>query len=371
MKKFATIAGSIALLIGAVIPAMAAGNNCSNGTTGPLSHDYCYITNTSDVNVSNTNSLNLTNSVTAVSNTGHNSASYNTLGGNITTGNATLNATVNNVGNINTTTVTGGPSAANNSGSNNITGPSSDNRVTITNSQRVNVVNSNQADVRNTVDATADSGYNNGNYNTGPANVQTGSTVLGVNLQNHLNDSATGISAGAGGAGGNSVANDTTGPFSTDYVDVVNSANATVNNPNYLSLGNSVAVVSRSGNNGASYNTLGGNIGTGGSSAGVGMNNEGNISTTTIQMAMGGFANDGSNGVTGPLSDNRTTLLNSFGTSVSNPNNANVTNSDTDVADTGSNASNYNTGGGAVWAGLSDLWKTISNHLNDSLTVIQ
>lgn len=370
MKKLITLAGSVALFAATVLPAVAA-NNCSNSTTGPFATNYCTITNSSSVSVTNTNNANITNNVTAVSHSGGNSASYNTLGGAITTGNASLNATVSNVANVNTTTVSGGPAASSNSGVNEITGPYSDNRITITNVQSVGVNNINNAHVANNVAATSDSGANLADYNTGPAAIQTGSSRVGLTLNNHLNDSATGIAAGAGGSGSNSGENSTTGPFSTDYITITNTASAAVNNMNNLELANAVNVLSRSGANSASYNTLGGGIDTGSAVAGVGVGNEGNINTTTVQMAMGGFGDGCSQEVTGPFSDNRCELLDNFAVAVNNPNNSNVVNNDTDVADSGNNLSDYNTGGGSVLTGLTDLVKSILTHMNDSLTVIQ
>ena len=370
MKKIAILAGSVALLVATVLPAVAA-NNCTNSTTGPLATNYCTITNSSSVSVNNTNNANISNSVSTLSNSGGNSASYNTLGAAITTGNATLNATVSNLANVNTTTVNGGPAASSNSGVNEITGPNSDDRVTITNTQSVAVNNINNVDAVNRIAATSDSGNNVANYNTGPATIQTGSSRVGLALNNHFNDSATGISAGAGGTGSNSGLNSTTGPFSTDYVTITNTAAAAVNNVNNLGLDNTVDVLSRSGANSASYNTLGGDIGTGNATGTVGLDNEGNINTTTVQMAMGGFGDGCSQEITGPLSDNRCELLDNFAVAVNNPNNSNVTNSDSDVVDSGNNASDYNTGGGSGVAGLTDLVKSILNHLNDSWTVIQ
>ncbi len=370
MKKLISIAGSVALFAATVFPAIAA-NNCVNDTTGPFAANYCTINNTSTVNVTNTNNATVTNNVTARSNSGNNSASYNTLGGAISTGNATLNGTVSTVANINTTTVSGGPAASGNSGTNNITGPYSDNRNTINNANTNVVNNVNSASVNNSVNVTADSGSNVADYNTGPASVMTGASRLNVSVGNHLNDSATGISAGAGGTGSNSGFNGTTGPFSTDYNTINNTASATVNNVNSLDLSNVLFALSRSGNNSASYNTLGGTIGTGSAAAGVGLSNEGNINTTTVALNMGGFGNSGVSDITGPYSDNRNTLLNNFMVSVANPNSSSVVNLDHDVADSGSNVSDYNTAGGGVVAGWSDLVKSILNHLNDTLNVIQ
>ncbi|MBI4990730.1 hypothetical protein HZB96_01395, partial [Candidatus Gottesmanbacteria bacterium] len=175
MKKFVTIAGSVALMVAAVLPALAVGNNCSNGTTGPLSTNSCTVKNTSNVTVNNINDAQITNNVTARSNSGGNTASNNTLGGAVSTGNATLNATVSNTANINTTTVSGGPAASGNSGSNHITGPGDptddpnniDNQVWIENLRQVAVDNNNAAVVNNTVNVTANTGENGADNNTG------------------------------------------------------------------------------------------------------------------------------------------------------------------------------------------------------------
>ncbi len=388
MKKLISIAGSVALLISSAMPAIAA-NNCSNETTGPLSTNYCTVTNSSTVTVNNINDAKIINNVSAKVNTGGNSASYNTLGGAITTGQASLNASVGNVANINTTTVTGGPSASDNTGSNGITGPESDNRVTITNTRVVDVTNSNTALVTNNVDARVNSGFNKADFNTGPASVTTGNSNLDLAVATHVNDNATGISAGAGGTGGNTADNSTTGPLSTNYVDMFNTSLVTVNNINDMMVANNVKARTNTGRNSASFNTLGGAIDTGNAGAEVGINTEGNINTTTIQQALGGFVNDAGNGVTGPLSDNRTQLLNNQNIVVENWNNKckshnasslgdyecdprdlGVVNNDDDRANTGDNKSDFNTGGGATLTGLADLYKSIVTHINDSLTLI-
>jgi hypothetical protein len=173
MKKIITLAGSIALLAAAVIPAIAAGNNCENSTTGAMSTNYCNVNNTSSVKVENINDALIKNDVKATSNTGGNSASYNTLGGTVHTGNSSLNASVSSVANVNTTTISGGPSASNNNGLNEITGPYSDNRININNVRALNVENSNTARVDNKVETESNTGDNNADYNTGPASITT------------------------------------------------------------------------------------------------------------------------------------------------------------------------------------------------------
>lgn len=394
MKKVATLAGSVALFALTMLPVMAA-NNCVNNTTGPLSNNFCTLTNSTNVTVNNVNDARIINNVTSRTNTGGNSASTNTLGGNITTGNASSNITVASVANVNTTNVTVGLTASNNAAGNVITGPTSNNTATLTNANRTRVENSNTATVDNTVVADSDTGNNRADTNTGPANIRTGNAWLGIGVANHVNDNATLVAADVNGTGNNTVENSTTGPLSNNFATLLNSADVAVTNVNDLRVSNIVTALSRTGNNSASTNTLGGDIVTGNAGAGIGLDTQGNINTTDVALAMGGFANnDASNGVTGPSSNNVNTITNARNAVVDNWNNkcrshnANdrfgegengtcdvndlgVVNIDTDIVDAGNNTADTNTGGGAVLTGVADLWKSILVHLNDSLTVIR
>ena len=385
MKKIEKFVGAAALLAATLVPAFAAGNSCTNSTTGPSSNNTCSVTNTNTATVNNVNDAIIRNTVTAFSNTGNNSASNNTLGGNVTTGNASLNATVSSVANVNTTNLTVGMGSSSNSGINEITGPFSNNDAFVTNTRTANIWNSNTASVNNVVNATADTGSNRADNNTGPAVVRSGSASLGVNVLNHVNDSLTAVALGSGGTGNNTAGNSTTGPSSNNTATVTNTSDATVNNVNDLIINNIVDVLANTGRNRASNNTLGADITTGNAAAGVGVDNEGNINTTQVAMALGGFSQDASNGVTGPFSNNDTFLTNTNTTLVENWNNKcrshnapincdptdlGVFNVDNDVADSGSNIADNNTGGGDVIAGWASLWKNLLTHLNDSLTVI-
>ncbi len=371
MKKIVSIASSVVLLASSVVPVFAA-NSCTNGTTGPMSENYCTVVNTNSVAVNNTNDANIVNNVTATSNTGHNSASMNTLGGSVITGNASLSVGVSNTANINTTSISGGPAASGNVAGNSITGPASTNVVDITNSNVVGVNNNNKADIRNTIMATSDTGWNLANTNTGPAEVLTGSASMSVGLVNRANDSATSIAAGAGGTGGNSAVNDTTGPMSGNFVTLTNTSNTFVTNTNSMDVMNSVIATANTGHNSASFNTLGGEIRAGNAAGQVEIGTTGNINTTSITAAMGGFTNTSGNLVTGPMSTNVETLVNSQDIRVENINaKGNVKNFDIDIADTGWNVANTNTGGGDIYAGLSQLVKRIETYINDSFTVIK
>lgn len=401
MRKIAILTGSAMMLVSSVLPAMAdttaAGNTCTNSTTGPMSLNSCTIKNTSTVTVNNVNDAIVNNNVTSSSNTGGNEASMNTLGGSVVTGNAALSSNVSTVANVNTTKITGGAAASGNVGGNEITGPQSTNLVFIENQHKTAVDNSNTARVTNNVSSSADTGNNRANLNTGPATVTTGNSQLGVTVGTHVNDSLTEIMAGAGGTGGNQAYNSTTGPLAINSVTIINRNRTSVDNVNDMLVTNNVNASSNSGGNEAKTNTLGGTITTGSAKAGVGVDTEGNINTTKLTLSMGGFGNYGENSVTGPgfgasqydpliwIENNQDVVVENWNNKCRSHNadtidggldecdvrDLGVTNSVNAVSDTGRNLSNVNTGGGDVLAGMSELLQNVLVHMNDSFTTIQ
>ena len=300
MKKIATLIGSAALLAASLIPAFAASNECTNGTTGPFSNNTCSITNTDNITVNNVNDAQIINKIKVESNTGGNSASYNTLGGSVISGNASVNATVSNVANINTTNITAGYlGSAHNIGGNVVTGPYSNNESFITNTFNAEVYNSNTASVKNDVEVESETGENNADFNTGPGMIDTGNAWSSLVVGTHVNDDWTKIIGGAGGTGVNEAENSTTGPFSNNTVSLTNTLVGRVANINDLQIKNKVEVEAETGENTANKNTLGGEVLSGNAFAGLCVDNQGNINTTLI--AMGGFEdNFGSNNITGP-----------------------------------------------------------------------
>lgn len=411
MKKFATLIGSAALFAAAIIPAIAASNECTNSTTGPFSNNTCTILNTDNITVNNVNDAQIKNYVKVKSDTGDNSASYNTLGGAVKTGNAASNVTVSNVANINTTNITAAlAGSAQNRGGNAITGPYSDNTSFIGNNFQADVYNSNTASVFNKVEVESETGENNADYNTGPASVDTGNAWASLLLGTHTNDSYTQIMGGAGGTGHNFADNSTTGPFSNNTVTLLNNYRAGVANVNDMQVKNFVDVGAETGENTANKNTLGGEVLTGNAFAGAGVNTEGNVNTTLIAMAMGGFDNEGSNSVTGPngsgdpndvyIANTREILVENWnnkceshnadrldkplwwrwfrGSNFINtdhkeecdPENLGVLNDVEAESETGENNSDFNTGGGSVESGFAEMLQQVLTHLNDVLVEI-
>jgi hypothetical protein len=371
MRKFISLAGSMAILAASVLPAIATGNNCVNETTGPLSSNFCTVTNTNSVKVTNENDADIKNDVKVTANSGHNTASMNTLGGSVVTGNASVDASLSNTANVNTTSVSGGPAASGNVGKNSVTGADSNNVITLTNVNDVEVENENDARVENEVDAVADSGWNRADMNTGPGYVRSGNSSMEVGVVNRVNDSATAVVGGAGGTGGNQATNQTTGALSSNFVTMTNVSDVKVENENDMDVKNGVKAVANTGWNSASSTTLGGEIRSGNAVGDVDLETEGNINTTSVTSAMGGFANVSGNSVTGPMSVNTESLVNSQDVEVANENkSADVENEDFDLVDTGWNRADMNTGGGSILSGMSDLVKRICVYVNDSFTVI-
>lgn len=393
MKKIATLVGATALLAATVLPALAA-NNCGNSTTGPGSNNTCSVSNSSNVTVNNVNDAQIVNDVRTKSYTGGNSASNNTLGGTITTGNASLNTTVGTVANVNTTNVTAGFGGGNNYGYNAVTGPFSNNDAFVTNDYRVVANNSNTASVDNDVDAKASTGKNRADNNTGPAAIQTGNAWLSTMVGTHVNDNLTAVSL-TGASGNNTAGNSTTGPFSSNNAVIDNSARVTINNVNDLQVENDVDVRARTGRNSASNNTLGGDITTGNATAGLVVDTEGNINTSLVAMALGGFANDATSNVTGPNSNNDAFVTNEKRVVVDNwnnkckshnanrliddifkdpaecdPANLGVLNDVEAKSDAGNSDADNNTGPGEVMAGWALLVQDVLTHLNDNLNEI-
>jgi hypothetical protein len=400
LKKLATLVGSAALLAAAIIPAAAAGNDCVNGTTGPFSNNTCSVKNTDVITVNNVNDAQIVNKVKIESNTGKNSASYNTLGGSVKSGNATVNATVSNVANVNTTNITAGMGgSSHNEGGNMITGPKSYNGSFIENNFAADVWNSNTASVKNDVEVDSETGENDADYNTGGGEVRSGDAWSRLVIGNHVNDNLTSIMGGAGN-GHNHADNETTGPFSNNTVSLKNNLIGRVANINDMQVKNYVDVDAETGDNSANKTTLGGEVASGDAFAGVGVDTEGNINSTLV--AMGGFSeNDASNEVTGPDSGSNDTFIeNARAVEVENWNNKcqshnadrldnplwgwwsrDEGNCDVDnlgvlndveaESDTGDNDTDYNTGGGSVESGYAEMIQQILTHMNDVLTEIR
>lgn len=383
ITKSAAILAAISIVMVGVVPALA--DTATNDTTGAGSLNQTTVTNTNNVKVVNVSDAYIQNTVKTTSNSGGNSASQNTMGGLVQTGDAQTQVNLINSANINTTVIDMGQDSGSNTAGSSITGADSLNYADIANSNSVYVRNDNTAVLKNDITADANTGGNAANQNTdgGGGKVQTGDAVAVVSLTNRANDSATGI-YGLGNFGTNIVGNSITGYGSLNDASVVNTNVVDVRNVSDASVLNKVRATSTTGANSASQNTLGGLVQSGDALTDLALITDANIVTTNVEAGIPGFQATSGSSVTGAESTNLTDLINSNTIEVVNRNNKGssedasdydgvkwgVVNTDIDEANTGGNGADQNTYPGSVASGIASIGKYIRVCLNDTLTSI-
>ncbi len=303
-------------------------NDPANIGTGPFSDNFASEVNKKTEEIVNNNLAQLQNKIDAISNSGFNYANFNTLAGQVFTGDSVASLNLLNKLNSNMTGLGGfsvfnvydtqfgdivfkfadgspvdsfvssSPTVAKNS----VTGPGSNNEALADNSFTVKEANGNDAQLVNDINLAAVTGENSASYNTGNGEIKTGdATALGniVNLANtNLNVSQWlfGVVNIFGTLAGNIILpqnsadnngntnsaallaqNSNTGPLSTN--NVTYNANETSNytSNNTADVLNSLNVTANSGNNTSSVNTGGGSVQSGSSDA--------SVSNTTIANA--------------------------------------------------------------------------------------
>jgi len=385
IAKSAALIASASILASTIMPVFA--DTATNDTTGYNSVNDTSVTNSNNVKVENVSDAFISNTVKTTSNTGNNSASQNTMGGMIQTGDATSDVAVLNSANINTTLVDLGRDGGLNTAGNSITGAKSDNDAVITNSNRVGIKNDNTAVLQNNLNVNSNTGGNFANQNTDGVGgmVQTGDAVSLVSLANRANDSATGV-RGLNNFGSNVVGNSITGFNSMNDASITNANSVTVNNVSDAFVSNTIRARANTGANSASQNTMGGLIQSGNSLADIGIETDANIVTTNVDAGMADAQATSGNSITGAKSFNTTTLLNNHNVTVTNRNNKDesedandpryenilwgVVNIDVDESNTGGNFADQNTYPSSVASGIAMVGKYIRVCLNDTLTSI-
>lgn len=396
--KVGAFLSSSALLVSSLSPAVFGDNSATNTGTGALSTNITEIENKNNVVVSNVNDAHIVNEVKTVSDTGGNSASYNTMGGSVQTGNAISDTSISNVANYNTTKVALGNWAADNEVENSKTGYDSFNKAEVENKNSVKVWNDNTAWITNNVTADSRTGGNRASYNTGAGDIMTGSALSEVDVVNHINDSATEV-IGLGGWGSNSVVNAMTGALSKNIGEIENENKVEVSNVNDAAVMNRVIANANTGRNRASYNTSGGFVDTGNAKVDVDLDTTANYNTTKVALAQSlGFTNEAGSFVSGYDSFNKSELENENSFMVYNWNNKGLSkdapdyckegrplldsnleferrcwgvyNYDFDSAFSGHNTTSYNTGFDDVITGMAGVFKTVKVWLNDSFTAV-
>ena len=185
-------------------------NTCAGSTDVKIAGNGADSTNTAKVDVTNktgvtqANDANIQNNVTINANSGNNTANKNT-GGNtsVSTGAANVTGNVSNDVNQNVAQVgggSGGSFSAEISGN----GADSSNRLNLDLGNDVQVFQNNEANIKNTVNVDAFSGFNTANKNTGGnTSVSTGDADVTVGVTNKANSNALDLSSCDCAFGGN------------------------------------------------------------------------------------------------------------------------------------------------------------------------
>jgi hypothetical protein len=248
-------------------------------------------------------------------------------------------------------------------------GAGSDNSVNVTRNMTTTVNQTNNAVVKNSVEADADTGNNDANFNTGGnVTVSTGNANITANVSNNLNKNVAQVDCCAA-AGNTDVKISGNGAFSNNTVNLTQNSTTTLNQNNYAKVDNDVDADADTGDNEAGFNTGNGSvtIRTGNATVNATVNTTANVNWAQVGGNQGGAGN-----VSLMILDNGAGSDNTINATLSNTTNLNQYNSahvDNDVeadADTGDNDANFNTGDGdvVVDTGNAEVNATIDNMVN-------
>ena len=393
--RISAVISTAALIALSVVPALA--DSATNDTTGYNSDNFTSVKNINNVSVTNVSDAFISNNITDNANTGGNQANYNTMGGDITTGNATTHTKLENLANINTVLIDPGMNAgATYIAGNSITGAESMNTADILNKNTVKVLNDSTAVLRSMVNSAANTGNNKASYNTDGVggSILTGQASSTVELENRANDNAVCVKGLAGGSGG-IVGNSITGYNSDNFANLKNINLVDVSNISDALVENRVRSYANTGYNEANYNTMGGDITTGKGTSGVSVGTEANINTVLVDVGFGDPTDTSGNSITGAESMNVSDIVNQNTFKVENISNKcrstdchdyckpilnaggkiigyencpewGVHNVVVDEANTGENKASYNTFAGQILSGIAQASKEIAVRLNDA-----
>lgn len=180
--------------------------NCAQDTdvlvsgNGAFSDNTVATTNYNAVNLGQNNVADVYNKVNVDADTGRNDAGFNTGNGDVVikTGKATVNASVSTSANTNVASIGGNGNGATASFRILDNGAGADNVISATIANTTELAQNNVADVDNYVDADADTGKNDANFNTGDGWVviDTGNATVNAGIANDVNFNAADVDCG-------------------------------------------------------------------------------------------------------------------------------------------------------------------------------
>jgi hypothetical protein len=261
-KRLFSAIVAFALVAASVAPAYAE-TQVGNVGNGVDSSNTTSVNQTNSTTLTQQNSANITNNITVKSNSGGNSADRNT-GGDITvdTGKAQTSVAIENVANRNAAQLdTCCQGLGDVSVLNGHNGDSSKNKASLNQENNTALFQVNNAYVQNSVNATANSGKNSADRNTGgDVLVQTGDALVGpILVSNAVNENRANLGSrhGTRGAGDITIGNSGNGvdSYNKASANVANNTLALQSNDAYV--GNHITAKANSGRNSADRNTGG------------------------------------------------------------------------------------------------------------------
>jgi len=380
-SKITTAIATGAVLLNALAPLTFADSTISGNGAG--SQNKVDITNNQTTTVNQSNTFTVNNNINSSASTGGNKADDNTAGNTtVTSGNATVNDSVTNTGNLNKATVSntnadpGNVNITNNGAGSKNTVNSSDNGSSTSVSQN------NVADFSNNVTANATTGKNSASDNTGrQSNVQSGNAETDVNVTNAANANVATVGDPNSGSnwgdpssdtnGGAGITIDGNGAHSKNKVEVTNDNSVVLDQGNEAEIGNSVDANAKTGDNKANDNTAGDtSVQSGNATTNVGVSNEVNFNSADVSDGSYVWANPNENitGGNGAHSKNDIKLKNNNGLWVNQDSPAALFNDVAGGSSTGKNKGSDGTAGeSGIYSGDSNSSNSVNNAGNVNL----
>lgn len=341
----AIAAGSIVLNM--IAPAYASSTLVISGN-GTDSNNNLNITSTNTNTVSQTNTANITNNVTSTGNTGGNEAEDNTNGDvSISTGDSTVGVAVSNTANSNVANI----ACCTNSGTDLVkilgNGSETSNTAGLVKANENTVLQDNDARVNNNVYASALTGNNEAEDNTGGnVKVKTGDAGVGAQVTNKLNSNAAYVAGCC--TGGSSVVIAGNGSDSTNKASLMDLTKNGISQENTAGVENRVDADAKTGKNSVEDNTGGSvEIDTGDAGVSAMVSTTANANKAMIGGGLPGGAGSASVMINGNGSDSNNTigLILGHENLIWQGNQAEVNNDVDADAKTGKNEAEENTGG--------------------------
>ena len=389
-KKISVTLASFALVANmAATPLLASEINLEVSGNGADSSNTTEVAATNNTVVSQTNNATVNNNINANSNTGGNDANKNTGGGvSVDTGNATTLVSVTNAANTNAADVENCNCDADATVKISGNGADSTNNTSLNLGGTTVLAQGNESSIKNYIDASSKTGYNDANRNTGgDVEILTGNAITQVEANTAANSNWAKVGANGHNQGGDVslwITGNGVDSSNTIALNLGNDVLLQQYNDSYIK--NDVDATSKTGGNEANKNT-GGSVGidTGNAGTGVSIDNAANFNwadvdcdcITGVSAKIAGNGYDSTNKIKANLGND----LNVFQDNGCGQNEVSFffwnwnkcgTNNNVDAySDTGKNDANTNTGtpedDPSVFTGSSETLVAVENSGNSNI----